>query len=228
MPLTGVFETTRRRARDGRRLQGQSAARHRRGARAARPVARTRASPTHAPQVANKPALQAHLPRALRHQHHARTGWPGWRSRTCSARRCATLRRGAGGRADAINGMILEGEPPAIEPMRVVGSPDPDVGRAGDRSASRRRSSASTPPRCWPRRRPLERREGRVMSVRFDVAGPRRRASRIDRPDVLNAVDAATEARAAAASGPRSSATATSARSCSPAPATAPSAPAPT
>ena len=81
-----------RRAGAGRRVQGQSAARHLHRARPARPVARRALRNPERSSSSTRPSCSdcsASASRATR----ATTGWRGSRSRTCSRRRCATCAR---------------------------------------------------------------------------------------------------------------------------------------
>ena len=92
MPLSGVFETKTGALVAGRRVQGQSAARHLHRARPARPLARRALQLRWSSSSSTSPsctACSASASRATR----ASTGWPASRSRTCSRRRCATCAR---------------------------------------------------------------------------------------------------------------------------------------
>ncbi len=139
MPLTGVFETIGRRPRHGRRVQGQSAAGHRHGARAARRCTTIRASPTHALQVQNKPALHA----IFRERFATGITTAYWLARLeeqdllCAPVR--TLGEALEDEQTAINGMILETHNRDRDGprRRLAGA---SRGRAGHRPHSARRT----------------------------------------------------------------------------------------
>ena len=202
MPLTGVFETSRRRA-------GAWSARSRptRCATSARrstcPTCRTiRASPTCSSRSSNKAELHAMF-RERFDQHDRATGSRGWRRRTCCARRCARSARRCR-RADRDQRHDPRGRRRRSNACASSARRSTCRQRAGRDPHARRRSWASTPTKCW-RSSPALRREvaSQPMPIRFEVADHVARVT-IDRPEVMNAIDAATEARAAARSGQRS------------------------
>ena len=108
MPLSGVFETSRRRARAwsarsrpipcsdiGKALE-LAGARGRSALQDACAAGREQAG------------AAGDLPRALQDATPPRTGSRGSKSRTCSARRCARLAEALADEQTAINGMIME------------------------------------------------------------------------------------------------------------------------
>ena len=113
----------RRRARDGRRVQGQSAARHRHARSICPALHDDPRFATHALQVAEQAGAARACSASASRPTRRRTGSPGWRSRTCCARRCARSARRWTTSRRAINGMILEDRRTAVETVRVVGSP---------------------------------------------------------------------------------------------------------
>ena len=202
MPLTGVFETHRRRRRDRRRLQGQSAARHLRGARAC-PICRPiRASPTFAQQVENKAELHG-----MFRERFATNTTAHWLARLeeqdllCAPVRTCARRWPI--EQTAANDMVVEaaadGGRAALRRLA-----DRHGGRAGHGCAARRRASASTPTRSWPSSATPAHRElrgqGDRVSVRFDVEDHVARVT-IDRPDVHERDRRGVRGRAACASG---------------------------
>ena len=96
-----------RRARDGRRLQGEPAAGHLRGARIAGPATTTA---LRRPSRAGGEQARAagDLPRALRSEHRPRTGSRGWRQQDLLCAPVRTLAEALEDEQTAINGMILE------------------------------------------------------------------------------------------------------------------------
>ena len=180
-----------RRARDGRRLQGRSA-RHDIGSALGIRASRQRpALRRFRAQVENKAALQA-----IFRERFATNTTAHWLARLeaqdllCAPGAHAWPRRWPTSR-HAINGMILEADGRGRGDARGRLAHPPD-GRAGRRCASRRRSSASTRTRCWPSSA-AQQLAGRMMPSCFDVRDHVARVT-IDRPEVMNAVDAATEA----------------------------------
>ena len=118
----GRVRYAERRAGAGRRVQGQSAARHLRRAGDRRPVAgRALRRPGGAVRAQGRAAApcSASASRATR----ASTGWRGWRSRTCCARRCATCARRWSTRRRCTTQMILEGDASAGRTLKFIASP---------------------------------------------------------------------------------------------------------
>ena len=173
MPLSGVFETTRRRAGDGRRVQGRSRCRTS-APRSASPALRGR-SALRDPRAAGgeQAGAAGDLPRALQDQHDgaldrpARGAGPALRAGAhASPRRSPTSRR-------AINGMILRGAESRVETVRVVGSPI----HMSDAPVTIRIPPAELGQHTDEVLAELARRarpNGRVMPILFEVEGPRR------------------------------------------------------
>ena len=205
MPLSGVFETA-----DGALVlvgafKANPLQRHLHGARACRPVARSALRQPATRSSRNKPELQAIVPRALQDATRRRTGSRGSKSRTCCARRCATSPRRWPTSRRCINGMILEAQRARSSTRAGRRLADPRCRRAGARCAARRRELGEHTDEVLAEARASLRERGRVMTDPLRRRRTTSPASRIDRPEVLNAIDLADRGASCSASGTRSS-----------------------
>ena len=142
-------------------------------------------------QFANKAELQRACSASASPATRASTGWRGWKSRTCCRAPVRDMREALVDPQTLHNEMILEGSSSSGRQAEVHRQPDPHVGRAG--RAAPRAAAAGRAHGRGARRGARPDRGGRRMSVR--LRGRDHVATvTIDRPEVLNAIDLATEA----------------------------------
>ena len=124
MPLSGVFETADRSAGAGRRLQGQPAARHLHGARAARPLARCTLHRPGGSSSRNKAELHANFRERFTHATRASTGWQRLEEQDLLCAPVRDMREVLVDPQTLHNQMILEGERrPERAAYRFIASP---------------------------------------------------------------------------------------------------------